>query len=276
MRTTKMFKTEAKICANCGKKNPILYKKCISCKESLNTKINIQPNNEDSIVFKRMSRMISIRDDLNYAVTTMNLLPENLISYVEKFRFLYLLIDMAINDCEICISFLELLVLEGKATEHIIPMDEQRSEQMLDQLPNIQQHLNDTYHQENDIHTVQRLVYNFGIHMQIPELQHHHPDDDWEEVPAELIQQYELDGAATDDQLKLIEVVPDEHVSEDPTDICVICMNQYKVSTVVKLPCGHLYHSICIMEWLKKSNKCPLGRCPIKTVGQLLNDKINK
>jgi hypothetical protein len=275
-----MFKTDVKVCANCGKKNPVLYKKCRTCDEWLGKVKSVPKVDENSIVFKRMERLVAIRNDLDFAVNTMNVIPEDVISFVDKFRFLYLLVDMVKDGCDTCAEFLELLVLEGKAIQGLLPVDHQRSQQMLLRIPEIQEHLavfeqaQAQAHPHNDIHTVQSLVYNFGIHQQLPHF--HHPDDDWEAVPDNVLNQYEEDGPATDDQLKLLVVVPDEHVSADPEDKCAICMEQYKTATMVKLPCGHLYHSICIMEWLKKNNKCPLGRCPIVSLQQLLDDKIKE
>jgi hypothetical protein len=34
---------------------------------------------------------------------------------------------------------------------------------------------------------------------------------------------------------------------------------------IIKLPCDqrHIFHSICIQEWLKKNNSCPLCKKPI-------------
>ncbi len=183
---------------------------------------------------------------------------------------------MVKDGCEVCTEFLELLVLEGKAIQGLVPVDQQRSQQMLLRIPEIQEHLLafEQAHPQNDIHTVQSLVYNFGIHQHIQHF--HHPDDDWEEVPHEVLNSYEADGPATDDQIQLLVVVPDEHVSDDAADTCVICIEPYKTATVVRFPCGHMFHSICIMEWLKKNNKCPLGRCPIVSLQQLLDDKIKE
>jgi len=273
-----MFKTDAKVCANCGKKNPVLYKKCMACDGSLDKVKHVPKVDENSVVFKRMDRLIAIRNDLDFAIHTMNAIPEDVISFIDKFRVLYLLVEMVKDGCDVCTEFLELLVLEGKAIQGLLAVDQQRSQLMLARIPVIREHLEAFQqaqaHLQNDIHTVQSLVYNFGIYQHIPHF--HHPDDDWEEVPHEIVNQYELDGPATDEQIQLLVVVPDEHLSDDPEDKCVVCLEQYKKATVVKLPCGHLYHSICVMEWLKKNNKCPLGRCPIVSLQQLLDNKINE
>ncbi len=44
---------------------------------------------------------------------------------------------------------------------------------------------------------------------------------------------------------------------------CVICQNSYaEQQWHTFLPCAHGYHSMCIREWIKRSNKCPeCNRC---------------
>ncbi|XP_047316500.1 E3 ubiquitin-protein ligase SGR9, amyloplastic-like [Impatiens glandulifera] len=42
---------------------------------------------------------------------------------------------------------------------------------------------------------------------------------------------------------------------------CVVCKEEMgKGRDVCKLPCGHLFHWICILPWLKKRNSCPCCR----------------
>jgi len=45
---------------------------------------------------------------------------------------------------------------------------------------------------------------------------------------------------------------------------CCICMEPYvSIENVNKLPCGHLFHRLCITEWTRKGNvSCPLCRGP--------------
>jgi hypothetical protein len=44
---------------------------------------------------------------------------------------------------------------------------------------------------------------------------------------------------------------------------CSICLEVFdKYSNVNKLKCGHIYHKICIIEWLSKDYSCP--NCRIK------------
>ena len=62
----------------------------------------------------------------------------------------------------------------------------------------------------------------------------------------ELIEELEIDEKFTHD----IEIEKNK---------CIICLNNYKIRDKISyLHCLHLFHSGCIKEWLKRSNKCPL------------------
>ena len=42
---------------------------------------------------------------------------------------------------------------------------------------------------------------------------------------------------------------------------CVICNDEMKRGTdVCELPCAHLFHWMCILPWLRKTNTCPCCR----------------
>ncbi|KAM1702732.1 hypothetical protein FF1_028000 [Malus domestica] len=42
---------------------------------------------------------------------------------------------------------------------------------------------------------------------------------------------------------------------------CSVCMEEMEVgSQAIRMPCSHLYHKDCIVEWLEKSRVCPLCR----------------
>ena len=45
--------------------------------------------------------------------------------------------------------------------------------------------------------------------------------------------------------------------------ICSICLENLKDDNSVILNCEHIYHKICIKEWLKKNNSCPNCRINI-------------
>ena len=46
---------------------------------------------------------------------------------------------------------------------------------------------------------------------------------------------------------------------------CSICLEEIAMGAqTILLPCGHMFHSNCILTWLKKNNTCPLCRFEIK------------
>nr|XP_043632846.1 E3 ubiquitin ligase BIG BROTHER-related-like [Erigeron canadensis] len=48
-------------------------------------------------------------------------------------------------------------------------------------------------------------------------------------------------------------------VSNNREENCVICQESFKFGKrVIKLPCSHLYHSKCIIQWLKLKKNCPI------------------
>ncbi|CAD6268552.1 unnamed protein product [Miscanthus lutarioriparius] len=58
-----------------------------------------------------------------------------------------------------------------------------------------------------------------------------------------------------------IEALPTVEVSE-PGAVCAICKKDLPFAAAARrLPCGHLYHSSCIVPWLEVHNSCPICRC---------------
>lgn len=43
---------------------------------------------------------------------------------------------------------------------------------------------------------------------------------------------------------------------------CVICYSNFENDNEVSLPCGHAFHSDCILTWMSKKMECPY--CKIK------------
>jgi len=43
---------------------------------------------------------------------------------------------------------------------------------------------------------------------------------------------------------------------------CLICLDEFEeeISTVIRLPCDHIFHTDCAERWLRHNNRCPL-RC---------------
>jgi E3 ubiquitin-protein ligase RNF115/126 len=42
---------------------------------------------------------------------------------------------------------------------------------------------------------------------------------------------------------------------------CIICQEQYQLDDeTIRLDCGHLFHSGCVVPWLKRVASCPVCR----------------
>lgn len=42
-------------------------------------------------------------------------------------------------------------------------------------------------------------------------------------------------------------------------DACYICLEEFfKEEVVMRMECGHTYHSVCIKKWLGKDRRCPV------------------
>jgi len=68
--------------------------------------------------------------------------------------------------------------------------------------------------------------------------------------------------------IKLFTPVDISSLTEE--DCCVICLEHLKVNNPIHLPCGHMYHMDCVLKWLEIKEDCPLGRCPIVPLGNIL------
>jgi hypothetical protein len=44
----------------------------------------------------------------------------------------------------------------------------------------------------------------------------------------------------------------------DVQDVCPICLDDMDVNNAVESPCNHIFCRLCIEEWLKKSELCPV------------------
>ncbi|OMO82163.1 Zinc finger, RING-type [Corchorus olitorius] len=58
----------------------------------------------------------------------------------------------------------------------------------------------------------------------------------------------------------------------DDYDQCMVCLEELskssqmkKLSTVARMPCSHLFHEDCIVQWLNTSHFCPLCRFAMPT-----------
>ena len=60
--------------------------------------------------------------------------------------------------------------------------------------------------------------------------------------------------------------VTSDDLTEETNKNCCICLEDQVIgSTAVKLPCGHIFHSPCLIEWLEKSCMCPICRYELET-----------
>ncbi|KAG8380395.1 hypothetical protein BUALT_Bualt06G0010900 [Buddleja alternifolia] len=64
-------------------------------------------------------------------------------------------------------------------------------------------------------------------------------------------------------------VPPPTSSSSNTQSSCSICKEDFETAdifvTINEVPCGHCFHKDCIVEWLHRSNTCPLCRykCPV-------------
>jgi len=69
---------------------------------------------------------------------------------------------------------------------------------------------------------------------------------------------------ATKDAIESLEKVKVEDC--DTMKMCVICQVEFNIGMeVTKMPCDHLYHHECIVQWLETSHMCPMCRHPLPT-----------
>nr|5D0M_C Chain C, RING finger protein 165 [Homo sapiens] len=58
----------------------------------------------------------------------------------------------------------------------------------------------------------------------------------------------------------------DEGEESDTDEKCTICLSMLEDGEDVRrLPCAHLFHQLCVDQWLAMSKKCPICRVDIET-----------
>ncbi|RVW35537.1 Polynucleotide 5'-hydroxyl-kinase NOL9 [Vitis vinifera] len=89
-------------------------------------------------------------------------------------------------------------------------------------------------------------------------------EDESDEIMAEVMRSSlndvtDLSVPATRDSIEALEKIKFEEVNS--TDKCIICLEEFATeSEVSRMPCSHIYHEDCIIEWLERSHMCPLCR----------------
>jgi hypothetical protein len=69
---------------------------------------------------------------------------------------------------------------------------------------------------------------------------------------------------ASDASIESLEKVKIE--DGETNDMCVICQIVFDPEMeVTKMPCRHVYHKECIVQWLRTSHMCPVCRYPMPT-----------
>ncbi|XP_045809669.1 RING-H2 finger protein ATL30-like [Trifolium pratense] len=74
------------------------------------------------------------------------------------------------------------------------------------------------------------------------------------------------DDIGDDDEL---DMEFEEDIKVEEYGICSICMDEFDhiigTSDIINMPCNHVFHQQCIVEWLQTSRTCPLCRYPMPT-----------
>ena len=59
--------------------------------------------------------------------------------------------------------------------------------------------------------------------------------------------------------------ITEQILNKDDSKSCTICLEDYDIGEkICYLPCFHYFHSECIKDWTKKSDKCPVCKMVIK------------
>lgn len=59
-----------------------------------------------------------------------------------------------------------------------------------------------------------------------------------------------------------------EYKGAEGSHCCAICLNVFvEISSVVELPCSHVFHSRCIVAWMSRKRNCPYCRSPVEISG---------
>ena len=65
--------------------------------------------------------------------------------------------------------------------------------------------------------------------------------------------------------LQYVNVTADDLLEESNKECCICLVTQNLGQRVYKLPCGHLYHPECLLDWIKRHCTCPVCRFELPT-----------
>ena len=85
-------------------------------------------------------------------------------------------------------------------------------------------------------------------------------DEDYDEEEEEGDE--EAVRPASEESIMGLEVVRiDERSVDLAGEACAVCLNEFSIgSEARRMPCSHTYHQDCIVQWLGRSNMCPMCR----------------
>jgi len=59
---------------------------------------------------------------------------------------------------------------------------------------------------------------------------------------------------------RVVSVTCEESPVSFPSEECPVCLDSCCHKDLLTLPCGHSFHTICILEWFDKQMTCPVCR----------------
>lgn len=62
---------------------------------------------------------------------------------------------------------------------------------------------------------------------------------------------------------KILPIVFTDKSNKYLEDSCVICSSKFN-NNYVALPCGHVFHSECVLQWISKKLTCPVCRMKLE------------
>jgi hypothetical protein len=274
-----MFSSKrTKKCPSCGHTNGRVRRTCINCNKVFAKPEDAKTPFMSPLLERRLRVLREIQDNIYYTNISLNFVSEERLSYANKHRLLWILVNHAKVECSLCTNYLNLLISTGKSIEDGDSYDEQLAIVNAD-LIEITDHLG----QFEDTDASELLdLYRVSIDRRYRTVEVIE-EDQWEDhdLFQQTLENYDMKQSASKTEKELVQRIPEEKIPQDKTEKCAVCLEPLlfkdeKATThlhVSMLPCGHLFHETCIGRWLEISNKCPLGRCPLIKINRILDIK---